>query len=88
MNTGEEPPVYYFREAGGREIDLLFYMNNTLYPLEIKKTASPNIKDIKNFDLLKEYFPAVNVGEGGVLCTYDQLLSLDKKNWIIPLEWI
>lgn len=88
MNAGEEPSVYYFREAGGREIDLLFYMNNTLYPLEIKKTASPNMKDIKNFELLAEYFPTVNVGEGGVLCTYDQLLNLDKKNWVIPLEWI
>ncbi len=87
-NAGQEPPVYYFREAGGREIDLLFYQNNTLYPVEIKKTASPNVKDIKNFQLIGEYFSEVQVGEGGIICNYDKVLALNEKNSVIPLNYI
>lgn len=87
-NAGQEAPVYYFREAGGREIDLLLYQNNTLYPIEIKKTASPNVKDIKNFQIIGEYFSDVQIGAGGVVCNYDKVLALNEQNSVIPLAYI
>lgn len=87
-NAGERADVYFYRDSYGHEIDLLFFRNNTFYPVEIKKTASPNIKDVKNFQLLKEYFPTVNIGEGGIICTYDQLLQLNSTTSIIPVGYI
>lgn len=87
-NAGERADVYFYRDSYGHEIDLIFFRNNTFYPVEIKKTASPNIKDVKNFQLLKEYFPTVNIGEGGIICTYDQLLQLNSTTSIIPVEYI
>ena len=87
-NAGKEPNLYFFRNGDGQEIDLIFYENGKIYPVEIKKTASPNIKDIKSFKILANYFPTVNIGEGGVICTAESVLSLGQGNKIIPVNYI
>ena len=40
-HTGRRPRLYYYRNKEGREVDLLFVADGTLYPVEIKKSASP-----------------------------------------------
>lgn len=87
-NSGVEPNIYFFRNTDQQEIDLLFYYNNTLYPIEIKKTSNPNIKDIKNFSKLSLYYPTLKIGEGGVICSADKLLPLGPNNKIIPVFYI
>ena len=87
-NAGKEPPIYYFRSKDGQEIDLLFWQDGTLYPLEIKKTASPNVKDIKHFAALASHFPSVKIGEGGIVCKVEKLLPLGEGNVAIPIEYI
>jgi len=87
-NAGIEPPVYFYRDTNSKEIDLLFFQGGTLYPVEIKKTSSPNIADVKHFKALKTAFPSLLIGEGGLICTYDKVLSIDSQNKIIPLNWI
>lgn len=87
-NAGKEPNIYYYRDTNGNEVDLLFYQNGTLYPVEIKKTASPNLKDIKHFKTLKEAYTDIEVGQGGVICTYDNILPLSENNRIIPINLI
>ncbi len=42
LNAGRTPSIYYYRDRDQKEIDLLIYENGTLYPVEIKKTASPD----------------------------------------------
>lgn len=87
-NGGKEPGMYFFRDAKAREVDLLFYQDNTLFPVEIKKTASPNLKDVKNFEVLKDYFPTVKVGEGGIICTNPELIWMGRDIWSIPVEYV
>lgn len=87
-NAGKEPPIYYFRSKDGQEIDLLFWQDGTLYPLEIKKTASPNVKDIKHFAALASHFPSVKIEEGGIICKVEKLLPLGEGNVAIPVEYI
>ena len=87
-NAGIEPSLYYYRDTNGAEVDLLVYRNGTLYPIEIKKTSSPNIKDIKHFKTMADCYQSVNVGEGGVICTYENLLPLGENNKIIPVNFI
>jgi predicted AAA+ superfamily ATPase len=53
LNAAKEPPIYYYRDKDKKEIDLLIYENGTIYPIEIKKSASPGKKAIKNFDVLE-----------------------------------
>ena len=72
----------------GQEVDLIFYENGKIYPVEIKKTSSPNMKDIKSFKVLANYFPSVEMREGGVICNSENLLPLGQGNKVIPLNYI
>jgi len=97
LNAGKEPPVYYYRDKDKNEIALLLYENGTLFPVEIKKSASPGRDAIKNFRLLKpatepgEYGEADGmktvIGHGAVICMANELLPIDKNNWIVP-AWL
>ena len=81
---GINPNISYYRDKEKNEIDLIFYNNNKLYPFEIKKSASPNKSMIKNFDCLKK--SGKEIGIGGIICFYDDLISLDNNNLIIPVS--
>lgn len=81
---GIRPNLSYYRDKDKKEIDLIIYKNNTLYPFEIKKTASPNKSMIKNFELLNK--SNKNIGIGGIICLYDDLMHLDENNYIIPIS--
>lgn len=78
--------IYFYRDRDGKEIDLLIYFNNTIYPFEIKKTASPTKEMIKNFEVLNK----VNkeIGEGGIICLYPDIYPLTEKHKVIPLSCI
>ncbi|MBR0164841.1 MAG: ATP-binding protein [Lachnospiraceae bacterium] len=84
-HAGKEPDMYFFRNTDKQEVDLLFYRDNTLYPVEIKKTASPNVKDAKTFRTLKTFFPTVGIGEGGIICNYPELSILAEGIRTIPV---
>ena len=80
---GIRPNLSYYRDKEKNEIDLIIYKNNKLYPFEIKKTASPNKTMIKNFKLLEK--SKKEIGVGGIICCYDDLMHLDENNYIIPI---
>jgi hypothetical protein len=88
LNAGKGPNIYYYRDTNGVEVDLLIYQNGTLYPIEIKKTSSPNLKDIKHFKTLEEIYPNAIMGEGGVICSYEKVMPLGENNRIIPVSFI
>ncbi len=87
-NVGKEANLYYYRDTNGSEVDLLLYQDGTLYPVEIKKIASPNIKDIKHFKTLETAYPSIKIGQGGVICSYEKVLPLGENNRIIPVNFI
>lgn len=97
LNAGKEPPIFYYRDKDQKEIDLLLYQNGTLYPIEVKKAASPGKGAIKSFHVLDavqepEKFGAINelkidIGEGSVVCMAKDLLPIDAKNWYVPV-WL
>lgn len=84
-NAGKQPPVYYYRDTDGKEIDLVLEYNGTVYPIEIKKSGNPGKDAVKNFDVLKN--SGMVVGEGAVVCLYDNVLPINEGNWIIP-AWL
>ena len=84
LNAGKVEDFYFLRDSNGKEIDLLIFQNNTLFPLEIKQHMNPGTKDIKHFSML-DSIKNVNIGEGGVLCLSKELLPLTDKHRIIPL---
>ena len=39
---------YYYKSVAGREIDLIFEVDNTVYAVEIKATKRPGPRDFQN----------------------------------------
>lgn len=87
QNAGKEPPVYYYRDSEKHEIDVLIYQNGTLYPIEIKRTSSPDARDIRHFGTLKRS-TSLEVGKGALICTYDKVLSLNENGKTVPINHI
>jgi len=85
-HTGHRPPFYYYRDKDQREIDLLIMKDGILYPLEIKKTASPCREDVRHFGMLERL--GLPVGPGGVICLAEQALPLTEKAQSIPVWMI
>ena len=83
-NKGINLEISHFRNKETEEIDLIMFKNNTLYPLEIKKTANPRKDMIKNFRHLEN--TNMKLGIGGIICLYDKLMKLDENNYIIPIS--
>jgi hypothetical protein len=79
--------IFYYRD-NHCEIDLIFWQDGTLYPVEIKKTTTPNPKDIKHFAVLQNAFPTQKIGPGGLICSYDKLMNYGNGNKIIPLVYV
>ena len=82
-----EPPLYFYRDKEQQEIDLLIENNGVLYPLEMKKHADPKASDIKAFAVL-DNIPGMQRGSGGVICTYDKLVTLKDNDKVIPIAYI
>ena len=82
-----EPPLYFYRDKEQQEIDLLIEDNGVLYPLEMKKHADPKASDIKAFAVL-DSIPGIQRGSGGVICTYDKLVTLKDNDKVIPIAYI
>lgn len=81
-NAGKRPPLYYYRDKDQKEIDLIIHENNTLYPIEIKKSSNPGKDSVRHFEILKS--TGLVVGEGNVICLTGDLLPLDNNNWYVP----
>ena len=82
-----EPPLYFYRNKDMNEIDLVIEENGTLYPLEMKKHADPQKKDMDAFDLLDKT-PSTERGPGGVICLYDRLITLKGNDRVIPINYL
>lgn len=81
-HNGKRAPLYYYRDKDMKEIDLLIERDKVIYPIEIKKTASPSKSSVSNFKVLKTQ--EVPTGEGCVICLNDTLLPLDKTSQGFP----
>lgn len=86
-NNGLEPPIYYYRDTNQKEIDMLIEYNRTLYPVEIKTSASPDKKMAKAFGVLKENLPEseIKIGNGVIINQYPQKLWLTEDLVALPI---
>lgn len=82
-NRGKQPQLYYYRDKDGKEIDLLLVQDRAMYPIEIKKSASPKSDWVRHFSVLDRLHPAWT--QGGVICLCRELLPLDQKATAIPV---
>ncbi len=84
-NCGMEPFIYYYRDKDTKEIDIILEGDGRLYPIEIKKTATPASQLTRVFGVIDKS-PLVR-GTGAVLCTSDRLSAFNSENLIVPV-WL
>jgi len=85
-NVGREPSFYFYRDHEGKEIDLLIEEGQVLYPVEIKKSATPGSNALKNFGVLKNINK--EIGPKTVICSIDKPAFLSKDAVALPVSYI
>ncbi len=76
----------YYRDANAKEIDVLIEENDTVHPLEIKKAANPDRREIKKYELIDK--SSLTRGCGGIVCMCEEVIPIDERNCFIPCNLI
>jgi predicted AAA+ superfamily ATPase len=82
-HRGKQPPLYYFRDKDGKEIDFVLAQDLVLYPVEVKRSATPRREWAEGFTALAA--AKAQIGDGGFLCLCKQVLPLGGKVAAIPV---
>ena len=76
----------YYRDDNKKEIDVFVEENGKIHPLEIKKSANPDKKEVRKFAVIDK--TSLERGNGGVVCMYPQPFPIDSNNFLIPSNLI
>ncbi len=73
-NAGVRPQLTYYRDRNGAEVDFLIEKNGCLYPMEVKRSSSPSINDLR-------WSKTIPLGQntlcpGIVFCTADSYIPM------------
>ncbi len=83
-HNGKEPFLFFYRDDLNREIDLIIEKDAKIWPIEIKKTSSPNLSMTKNFSLIDKDM----LGRGAIICTVSKLTSVGNDVLVVPASYI
>ena len=78
--------ILYYRDSNAKEIDIFLEQNNMIHPLEVKRSANPDRREIKKFDVLSK--TTVEKGAGGIICMCEEPIPIDSSNCFIPCNLI
>ena len=84
-NNAQQPNIYFYRDTDQKEVDFVIETNDTLYPIEVKKTANPNGVKLW-FNVLKN--TGKQIGNGAVICLYNSILPIKENIYSIPVNYI
>lgn len=85
-NAAKIPYFYYYRDRDAKEIDVVIEADGRLTPMEIKKTAMPDARLAKAFEVLDR--ASVARGKGAIICMKEELSAIDRENLIVPVSLI
>lgn len=83
---GKQAYFNFYRDKEDREVDLIIDQNNSLYPIEIKKTASPVKNAPSNFNFLSGLNK--NIGHGMVICLTEKDIPLSRTVDAVPVGYL
>lgn len=79
--------IFYYRDKDQKEIDLIIEDNNTIYPIEIKKSATIQKDWSKNFSVLSK-ITNKSIGKGYVVSLVEKPVNISSNVTAIPIEYI
>ena len=72
----------FYRDDKAKEIDVFVEENGRIHPLEIKKSANPEKKEIRKFSVIEK--TSLARGSGGIICMLPGPFPIDADNNLIP----
>ena len=85
-HNGLQGSFFFYRDTDQQEVDLLIESGDTLYPVEIKKTASPSQNARNQFAVLDKL--GKTIGQGAVLCLVERDIPLSQSVTAIPVGYL
>ena len=85
-NAGDSPLLHFYRDANGAEIDLLIERSGTLYPIEVKRSLTPALADLKSMHKIP--LGSKSLAPGIVFCPIQSPLPLGNKSLALPISAI
>ena len=82
----QQPYMYYYRDTDQKEIGLIIEANDTLYPVEIKKTATFTKFSAKRFSVLAKL--GKKIGHGAILCLKSKDIPLNHEIDAVPICYL
>ncbi len=76
----------YYRDSNAKEIDVFVEENNLIHPLEIKKSAAPDRREVKKYSIIDK--ASLHRGNGGIICMCEEPMPIDGDNCFIPSNLI
>ena len=76
----------FYRDSSAKEIDVFVEENGKIHPLEIKKSANPDKKEVKKFSVIDK--TSLEKASGGVVCMFPRPFPIDRDNLLIPSNLI
>ncbi len=83
-HNAKEPLIYFYRDKDAKEIDFLIEANNTIYPVEVKKTMMPTLNICKNFNVLDKLKKPIS--KKIVLCLKPEVSFISREIVSIPIS--
>lgn len=74
--------LFYYRDSNAKEIDIFIEENDTIHPIEIKKSASPDRRETKKYAVIDK--TSLKKGCGGIVCMCEEVIPIDAQNCFIP----
>lgn len=84
--SSDKANLTYYRDSNSKEIDVIVEENGYVHPLEIKKAASPDRREVKKYEVLDK--TSLQRGSGGIICMCEEVIPIDQKNCFIPCSLI
>ena len=78
--------ICYYRDDRAKEIDVFIEENNIIHPFEIKKSANPDLREVKKYSVIDK--ASLNKGAGGIICMCQEVIPIDRENCFIPCNII
>lgn len=72
----------YYRDSNAKEIDIFIEENDTIHPIEIKKSANPDRRETKKYSVIDK--TSLKRGSGGIVCMCEEVIPIDSDNCFIP----
>lgn len=86
LHHGQQPPMFYYRNHDQKELDIVLVTNQTLYPMDVKRTASVDRRTARSLHIAE----ALNLkqGHGLILCGSTTRYPLATDVDAYPVGWL